>query len=243
MSSIVFIHPQNNLKDMLIYSSVLRKIREETSETINIIYFILKKNEEHLQYLIPDLKNIDFVKVDSLHPNSMKLFMMFSRLYNSATKLCYGENDTFRSDAYNNAHLSMSHEYDLSVYDISDEIIFEKFKYFPKVSKKNHALFIKKFTHSINIVSSLKHLKEMGLNNSGILIDFGKMFAKEDVSFHDCYDLLCKTNSVQSYGGNSLLSIFVMLLTYTNQLKISKVILFPENETNILYSEIWNKIK
>jgi hypothetical protein len=82
----------------------------------------------------------------------------------------------------------------------------------------------------------------MGLKNSGILIDFGKMFAKEDVSFHDCYDLLCKTNSVQSYG-NSLLSIFVMLLTYTNQLKISKVILFPENETNILYSEIWNKIK
>lgn len=241
MGDIVFVHPQNSLRDFFVYSSVLRKITKDISDSKQIYYFVLEKYRMHLPYFIDDLKNITPVKVGSLDPRSLKTFIQFCRKYNTAYKECYGEQDIFRNDIYKNAHLAMKSEYDLMVYNISDDVIFENFRYFPKHFLKDKAKFIKKFTNSIQIVSSLSHLEKMEKKPSGVLVDFEKMFPKED-DFHSCYDLLKNTDSVKSYGNNTL-SLFMMFLKYSKQISIKNILLVPEDDKALMFSEIWDDIK
>ena len=242
MSDIVFVHPQNSLRDFFVYASVLRKIRQDNSEPKTIYYFVLEKYAKHLPYLINDLKNITTVNVGSLNPNSLRTFIQFCRKYNTANKECFGENDIFRNDIYKDVHEGMESEYDLMVYGISDDVIFDNFRYFPKHSMKDHAKFIHKFTSNINIVSSTSHLEKLNMKPSGVLVDFSKMFPNEDETFHNCYYLLTKTDTVKSLG-NTTFTLFVMFLKYSNQISIGNILLVPDEEQTLMYSDIWNKIK
>jgi len=241
MSHHLFIHPQKDLRDMLIYSSVLRKIRSEISEDIPIHYFILHKHVVHVPFLFKDLKNIQFVEMDSLNPKTLKLFITFSKKYSTSTKHCFGEIDIFRNDSKKDAHLSMTHDHDLSIYDITDKMIFDNFRYFPQVATKDNSKFIKKFSNTINIISSISSTEAMNLTKNKVWVDFSKMFPAEDAFFHDSYTLFNHANSIHSLG-NSALTVFLMFLKYHNMINVKDIHLFNEEETVLLYQDIWTEI-
>jgi hypothetical protein len=135
----------------------------------------------------------------------------------------------------------MTHEHDLSIYDITDKMIFDNFRYFPQVATKDNSKFIKKFSNTINIISSISSTEAMNLTKNKVWVDFSKMFPAEDASFHDSYTLFNHAYSIHSLG-NSALTVFLMFLKYHNMINVKQIHLFNEEETVLLYQDIWTEI-
>jgi hypothetical protein len=243
----LILHPQDNIKDILLYTGIVRYLYETQKE--QIVYFVTSKFEGLLKKHFHDLDNLQYEVLDDFSTKSVFKFIM-GKYKDVKIRNFLGSFDKFRLD--NKKNLCQNYDTDTfnpyTLYGFDNSIQFTHFKTNCYESDDVHLLkMIKSIANwDYRIFSNRTNIPAKYKKNSVIALHVDKVF--KETNFFDSIILMEKTKFIHFTDSDDF-GIFVYLLFKSNKYEYlfdkTKVFVFYKGDEPKYsdYPSSWNVIK
>jgi hypothetical protein len=231
MSDIIFIHPQNSITDLLLYSCVLREIRNIHKNNV-IHYFVSQQFMTYITYICHDIPGLVIIPLQTNHRSEIfKNIQIQSSFRNMRHREIFGVHDEFRFDSLKNIHKTQKHDKDLSVYGYDESKVIDNFTFTNCNENQDPAYNIMKFSKMYSLISSLKCIKYQIKSPISVTVKGDDLFKPD--RFFDCFSTVTNATIINLFWDDEI-TFFVICLHKQGILK-KKNITIIINETTTPY--------
>lgn len=214
----VIIHPQDNIKDIIEHTGLIRESYE--THDGKVIYFIKKEIETLVKKHFYDLTKINYEVVDNLDKTTIFKYML-GQYKNCKIRLFFGMFDKLRLDSYKNVFESKYNNENYNpytMYGFDESIRYDKFRINILEDDDMKTLKLLKSVANMNyrIFASGPGIPIVYKRNSTIAIQIDRVF--DIKNYFDCVVLIKNTKHIHiTDQKDDLFSIFVFHLLRSNQ--------------------------
>ena len=216
----LIVHPQNNVRDFLVYSSIVRYICQTYDPSIEIHYIVLDKFSQYCEYLYGDGLNIHYVYLDDLTDNNLLRLLMGDHK-NTKDRQFYGYFDKYRFDTFKG--MFQSHAGSLSL-ENSDFNPYEMYKIEPSVHTRYFAFTrnmrvetnkwknsLERFKFKFNAISSIRgfQIPKAYITETTLNVYLDSMFT--ETNFFESMVIIMNASKIY-LRHNDVYTLFVYLL-------------------------------
>jgi len=227
--SCLIVHPQNNVKDFLIYSSIVRFICKSRSADIEIHYVVVTKFAQYCDYLYGDDLHIQYIYMDELTDNNLLRLQMSSKHKNTKDRQFFGFSDKYRYDEFKGRYQRLLLNSDTSefnpfeMYEI-DPSVLTKYFFFTRnqpVENLKWKNSLERFKFKYNAISSIKGFKipKMFITETTLNVYLDSMFT--ELNFFESMIIILKASKVY-LRCNDTYTLFIYLLHESGAFSVEK---------------------
>ena len=226
MSDIIFIHPQNSITDLILYSCVLREIRNIHKNDV-IHYFVCQQFMSYITYICHDIPGLVIIPLQTNHRSEIfKNIQIQSSFRNMRHREIFGAHDEFRFDSLKNIHKTQKHDKDLSVYGYDESKIIVNFTFTNCNENLDPAYNVMKFSKIFCLISSLKCIKYLTKSAISVTVRADNLFKPD--RFFDCYTIVMNATTIYLSCEDDI--TFFVICLYKNGILKKKNITIIINE-------------
>jgi hypothetical protein len=227
MSDIIFIHPQNSITDLMLYSCVLREIRNIHKNDV-IHYFVSQQFMSYITYICHDIPGLVIIPLQTNHRSEIfKNIQIQSSFRNMRHREIFGVHDEFRFDSLKNVHKTQKHDKDLSVYGYDESKVIENFTFTDCNENPDPSNNIMKFSKIYSLISSLKCKKYLIKSAISLTVKADTLFKPD--RFFDCFTTVMNATKIYLFCDDEM--TFFVIFLYKNGILKNKNITIIINET------------
>jgi hypothetical protein len=184
----LIIHPQNNVRDFLTYSSIVRYICSQIEPPIQVNYVLLKKFEQYIDYIYSEL-DVKYIILEELTDNSV-LKLLIGDHKNTKDRQFFGHFDKYRFDKFKGIFQScLANDSKFDPYEMYEIEPSVQTKYFSftrnaRIEKSKWQNSLARFKFNYNTISSKGfRLPKLNLTETTLNVYLDAMF--EESNFFD----------------------------------------------------------
>jgi hypothetical protein len=227
ITDIIFIHPQNSIIDLILYSCVLREIRKIHKNEV-IHYFVMKHFTQYITYICHDIPGLVIIPLQTNHRSEiLKRIQMQTSFRNMHHREIFGTHDEFRFDSMKNIHKTQKHDNDLSVYGYDEIKVIEGFTFTDCNENQDPSYNVLKFNKLYALISSLKCIKYIKKSSICVTVRADNLFKPD--RFFDCFTTVMNASKIYLFCDDEM--TFFVICLYKNGILKKKNITIIINET------------